>query len=221
RLSRPGGGGRAARRLVAVQGPPATEDAVDGPHRGDRDDPLVQEGLADGLRPEGPQVALGQLPPCLQHQILHGDRGATRTMGRPRAVREVHPIQPLALGSRDPMGHRCYRDAELPGDRAQRLAATHGSYHGLTTLGLTRCLLIRFPPVGSLLGAIVAPLLFGMYWHKTVRDVLALTQLGEEKTFETDDVTAGPKVPSPLPGNIAIGWPGPASTATSSLPSPL
>src|SRR5262249_7366600 len=117
----------------------------------------------------------GQIPPRLQHQILQGARGAAGLVRRTRAVREVHPIQPLAFCPLDPVGHRRHPHAALLGYRTQRLAATHRGYPRLTTLGLTLCLLIRFPPVGSLLGAIVALLLFGMYWHKTVRDVLALT----------------------------------------------
>src|SRR5438270_10225171 len=146
-----GGWGRAARPFLAVQGPTATEDAVDGPHRGNLGDPLVQEGLADGVRTEGTQVALGQIPSRLQHQILQGDLGAAGLVRRTRAVREVHPIQALAFGTLDPVGHRRHCYAELLGYRTQRLASTHGGYHGLTALGLTLCLLIRFPPVGSLL----------------------------------------------------------------------
>jgi len=146
-----GGRGRAARPLLAVQGSPATEDAVDGPHRGDLADPLVLEGLVDGLRTDGTEVALGQLLAALQHQILQVGRRAARPVRGTRAVREVHPIQPLALGPLDPVGYRGHPASELAGRFSDRLAATDGRHHGSTTLALTLCLLTALSPLGSFL----------------------------------------------------------------------
>lgn len=40
---------------------------------------------------------------------------------------------------------------------------------------------MKLPPVGSLEGAVVALLLIGMYWHKSDRDVLALTRSAKGK----------------------------------------
>jgi hypothetical protein len=116
---------------------------------------------------------LGQISPRLQHQILQGNLRAARRVRRTRTVREVQPIQALALGPLDPVSHRRHRDAELLGNRTQRLATTHGGYHGSTTLGLTLSLLIIFHLVGSVLGYIIVLLcsgssgtkVFGMYWH--------------------------------------------------------
>src|SRR3954462_15412448 len=42
---------------LSVQGSPPFEDAVDGPDRGERVDLTALEGLVDGLRPMGPQIA--------------------------------------------------------------------------------------------------------------------------------------------------------------------
>ena len=38
--------------------PPSFEDAVDGPHRGERFDLAALESLVDGVRPTKPQVTL-------------------------------------------------------------------------------------------------------------------------------------------------------------------
>jgi len=76
------------------------------------------------------------------------------------------------------VGHRGDADAELAGNGTQGLATADGGYLGTTTLALTLCLLMGLSPEGSTLGE-CSPPLFGIYWHKTVRDQLALTPLSD------------------------------------------
>jgi hypothetical protein len=68
-----------------------------------------------------------------------------------RAVGPIHAIEALALGALDPVRDRGDADAELAGNGTQGPAAADGSDHGPTTLGLTLCLLMGFPPDGSFL----------------------------------------------------------------------
>src|SRR5207245_1248514 len=63
---------------LAVQGAPSFEDAVDGPHRGERLDLAGLEGRVDGLGPMEAQVAaLSQLLSHGQDQILDGGFGSS------------------------------------------------------------------------------------------------------------------------------------------------
>ena len=147
-----GGWGWAARPLLAVQDSTATEDAVDGPHRGKLGNLPVQEGLVDGLGTDGTQIPVGQLAACLQDQVLQGGSGATGLVRGTRAVREVHPIQPLALGLLDPVCHRRHPHGELLSYCTQRLATPDRGYHGFPTLDVTLCLLMEKPRDGSVFG---------------------------------------------------------------------
>ena len=94
---------------------------------------------------------MGQLPARLHDQILQGGRGAAGLVRGTRAVREVHPVQPLALGPLDPMGHGRHPYSELLGYRTQRLATPDCGNHGFPTRDLTLCLLMELPPYGSVL----------------------------------------------------------------------
>jgi len=106
----------------------------------------------DGSGTDGTQIPVGQLTARLQDQILQEGIGATGLVRGTRAIREVHPIQPLALGPLDPVCHRRHLHGELLGYRTQRLAPPDRGYHGFPTLDLTLCLLMELPRNGSVLG---------------------------------------------------------------------
>ena len=137
---------------AAVQRATAGEDAVDGPQRWQRSDALLPESLPDSGGPDGSQVAVGQLAPSLQHQVLHSGVGAAGLVRRVRAIRPVHAIQALAFGPLDPVRDSGDTNAEAAGDDAQGLTASHSGYHGSTPLDLSLCLLMGFSLEGSVLG---------------------------------------------------------------------
>ena len=170
----PAGGRRgSAGSLAAVQCAAAAQDAVDGSHRWHPGDPLRQQLLADGVGTDGPQVAVGQFAPCHENQILQGDIGAAGLVRGVRAVGPIDVIEALALGTLDPVRNRGDADSELTGDGTQGPATADSGYHGPATLDLTLCLLMGFPPDGSVFGGIIAlgcsgsigTKLFGIYWH--------------------------------------------------------
>src|SRR5262249_59784538 len=111
-------------------GAPGGQDGVDRPVRWDGGIPPVEQGLADGLGPDGPQVPVGQFLTDSQDQVLRGGVGPLSGMGDRRPIRPVPAVQPLAASSLDPQGHGGDPDGELPGDRSQRLATADPGYPG-------------------------------------------------------------------------------------------
>ena len=136
---------------------------------------MLGQGLSDGVGAEGTEVAVGQVAACLQDQILQRGFGAAGLVRGVRAIRPVDPIEALALGPPDPVGNRGDAGAELARDGAECLARTDSGYHGPTPVGSTLCLLIGLPRNGFVLGK-YSPQLFGINWHNTVRDQLALVR---------------------------------------------
>ena len=116
---------------VSVQSSTAGQNTVNGSQRRHRvQAPLhkVQKGLADGLRTNGPQVAVGQFRTDSQNQILQGGFGASGLVGRMRTVGPINAVQALAFGPLDPVSHGSDSDTELASHRAKgwpwRTAAT-------------------------------------------------------------------------------------------------
>src|SRR4051812_321215 len=109
--------GGATDASLAVQGPPSFEDAVDGPHRGERLDLAGLEGFVDRLRPMEAKVAD---PPQLrsngQDQVLDGGLGSSGPVGIARAIVPVHSVKSPALGTADPGVNSGLTDAEFEGD---------------------------------------------------------------------------------------------------------
>src|SRR5262249_10480611 len=124
--------------LPAVQGPPAFEDAVDGPHRGERFDLAALEGLVDDVRPVEPQVAV---PPQLrshgQDQVLDGGTGPR---GCPCGVWTgvpVRSVEPTPVSVVDPVMDGRLAHVELLGDLVLGAAASDGGDHRLATTSLS------------------------------------------------------------------------------------
>ena len=120
-----------------VQGPPSFEDAVDGPHRGERFGLADLEGLVDGLRSMEPQITrLLQLAPHGQDQILDGGFGPVRGLGVVGPVVPVHSVEPLPLSEVDPVVDGRLAHVELLGDLVLRAPPSDGGDDRPTTEGL-------------------------------------------------------------------------------------
>ena len=130
--------------FLAVQGPPAFEDAVDGPHRGERLDLAGLEGLVDRLRPMEAQVAaLSQLRSYGQDQVLDGGFGSRGRVWGAGVIVPVHSVESLALGTTDPGMNSGLTDAEFVGDLVLRSTAPDGGDDGPTASGFPIPLLMR------------------------------------------------------------------------------
>ncbi len=106
---------------------------------------LVHQSLTDGGGTDGTQVALGQVAPRLQNQILQGGSGAAGLVRRTGAIGPSNAIEPLAFGTLDPVGDRGDTDAKAASDGTQGLTAADSGYHVATPLFLTLCLLMELP----------------------------------------------------------------------------
>src|SRR5204862_2678114 len=128
--------GGATEAPLSVQGSPPFEDAVDGPHRGERHDVAGLEGLVDRLGPLEAQVAA---PPQLlshgQDQVLDGGFGAGGGPWRAGAVVPVHSVEALALGPADPRMNGGLTDTEFEGDLVLRPTASDGGDDGSAASG--------------------------------------------------------------------------------------
>jgi hypothetical protein len=133
---------------AGIQRAAAGQDAVAGAQRRHLGNARLHQHLPDRAGTDGTEVARGQIPACLQDQILQSGGRAARLARGARAIGPSDAIQALAFRSCDPVGNRGDPDAEPTGNRAQGLATTDRRYHGTTTLGLTFCLLIG-PPRGD------------------------------------------------------------------------
>src|SRR5512135_3723714 len=109
--------GGATGASLAVQGAPSFEDAVDGPHRGERFDLAVLEGLVDDLRPVEPQVTDPlQLRSYSQDQILDGGISPRGCSWGVRAIVPVPSVEPLPVSVVDPVMDGRLAHVELLGD---------------------------------------------------------------------------------------------------------
>src|SRR6266542_3171348 len=176
---------RAAEPAAAVQSPAALQDAVDGPHRGDVRDSLLDQRLVKRFRPERAQVAvLPELTTHPQDQVLDGGIGPPGVARGPGAVCPIDSIEAVPPGAFDPVHDGAGAHAEAAGDGTGRLPPTDGSNHLLTTFGDAVCLLMLVPSMGVVF-RYLSPPLFGMYWHTSARNVMALVQLPVKRVSQS------------------------------------
>jgi hypothetical protein len=122
--------------LLAVEGPVALQDAVDGTHGRQRLDTLAREFVVDGLGTVEAQVAvLPQVLPQLEDQGFEVRAGTARVVGRLGSVGPIDAVEAKTVGAAQPAQDGSWADAELEGDLVERGPVTHSSYHGATTLG--------------------------------------------------------------------------------------
>ena len=133
----------ATKASPAIQGPPSLEDAVDGPHRGERFGLAALEGLVDRLGPMKAQVAaMSQLGSHGQDQILDGGLGSDGGVWRGGAIVPGNSAQSLTLSTTDPGMNRGLTDAKFAGDLVLRPTAPDGGDDGLTASGVPITLLM-------------------------------------------------------------------------------
>jgi hypothetical protein len=119
--------------MAMVQRAPTSEDAVDGPLRGEWLDPSGSEPLPDRLGAGVAQVALGpQLAAYLEDQVFDGAGGPLGGAGDRRAIGPIHPVEALAVGMANPAIDGGGAHAELTGDLLLRTSASDGFDDGST-----------------------------------------------------------------------------------------
>src|SRR5262249_4724856 len=135
----PAGGGRGSPLTpLAVEGPTAVQDTVDGPDGWQGLDPLVVQFVADGLGTMKAEVAvLSQVFSDPQDQGFQVGVGATRVMRCRRPIGPIDPVEAWAFGASDPAEDRGRADTELLSYLVERAAPTHGGHHSVAALGDT------------------------------------------------------------------------------------
>src|SRR5215469_2301884 len=168
---------RTANPAAAVQSPASLQDAMDSAYRGRVGETLSPESLLDGVRSIGTQITiLAELATQTQHSFFQFVNGSLGMVGGTGAVRPVHAVEALALGPLDPVDDGTGAHAEAARDATNGLVLTNGSYHVATPLGDPVCLLMK-PSLGRRVFSYNRPPLFGMYWQRTVRNVVAVVPL--------------------------------------------
>src|SRR6185312_13321885 len=149
-----------------------------GADRGRVRESLGPQSLLDGLSSIRPQIAvLAELATQAQHLFFPFRPGASGVVRGTGTVFPVHAVEALALGAFDPVQHGAGAHAKAASHGTDRLMLTNGSHHLATALGGTVCLRIRLSS-GQLVFRYCSSPLFGMYWQRTVRDVLAVVPSG-------------------------------------------
>jgi hypothetical protein len=153
------------------------QDAMDSAYRGRVGETLFPQSLLDGVRPIGTQITvLAELATQPQHPFFQFVNGSLGMVGGTGAVRPVHAIETLTLGPLDPVDDGTGAHAEATSDDTKGLVLTNGSYHLATPFGDPVCLLMK-PSSGRQVFSYNRPPLFGMYWQRTVRNVVAVVRL--------------------------------------------
>jgi hypothetical protein len=135
------------------------------------------ESLLDGISPINTQITvLAELATQTQHPFFQFVNGSLGMMGGTGAVSPVHAIEPLALGPLDPVDDATGAHAEATSDGTNGLVLTNGSYHLATPVGDPICLFMK-PSSGRRVFSYRTLPLFGMYWQRTVRNVVAVVPL--------------------------------------------
>src|SRR5262249_25082533 len=129
-----GGWSGATGAALAIQSPTSVEDAVDGPHRGERCDPAALEDLVDDVCPVEPQVTVPlQLGAHRQDQILDGGIGPRGGAWGVRAIVPIHSVKPLPVSVVNPVMDSRLAHVELLGDLVLGATAPDGDNDRLAT----------------------------------------------------------------------------------------
>jgi hypothetical protein len=147
---------------------------MDSANRGRVGETLFPEGLLDGVRSIGTQITVpAELATQTQHPFFQLVNGSLAMVGGTGEVRPVHAIETLALGPLDPVDDGTGTHAEATSNGTNGLVLTNGRYHLATPVGDPVCLFMK-PSSGRRVFSYSTLPLFGMYWQRTVRNVVAV-----------------------------------------------
>jgi hypothetical protein len=150
---------------------------MDSAYRGRVGETLFPESLLDGVRSIGTQITvLAKLATQTQYPLFQFVNGSLGMVGGTGAIRPVHAIETLAPGPLDPVDDGTGAHAEATSDDTNGLVLANGSYHLTTPLREPVCLLMK-PSSGRPVFSYSSTPLFGMYWQRTVRNVVAVVRL--------------------------------------------